>query len=61
MIPTAFSRRAFLKCLGTACATAPFVTRDLIAKPPSSILRHASFGASGMAWSDINQLARSAA
>lgn len=59
MIPTAFSRRAFLKCLGAACATAPLVTRDLIAKPPSSVLRHASFGASGMAWSDINQLARS--
>lgn len=59
MIHTAFSRRAFLKSLGTVCAAAPFVTRDLIAKPPASMLRHASFGASGMAWSDINQLARS--
>jgi predicted dehydrogenase len=36
---------------------APFVTRDLIARPPSSVLGHASFGAGGMAWSDLTQLA----
>jgi predicted dehydrogenase len=36
----------------------PFVTRDLIARPPSSVVRHASFGAAGMAWEDIKQLTR---
>jgi predicted dehydrogenase len=54
-----FSRRAFLRGLGTTFAAAPFVTRELIARPPSSVLRHASFGASGMAWSDIEQIAKS--
>ncbi len=37
---------------------APFVTRDLIARPPSNVVRHASFGAAGMAWEDIRQLTR---
>ena len=37
---------------------APFVTRDLIARPPSNVLRHASFGASGMAWSDLTELTK---
>ena len=54
-----FSRRSFLKTIGTAALAAPFVTRDLIAKPPSGVLQHASFGASGMAWEDIRQLAHS--
>jgi len=36
----------------------PFVTRDLIARPPSRVLRHASFGASGMAWSDLTELTK---
>jgi predicted dehydrogenase len=51
-----FARRSFLKALGTAAMAAPFVTRDLIARPPSGVLRHASFGASGMAWSDLTEL-----
>ncbi len=53
-----FSRRSFLKTLGTVALAAPFVTSDLIARPPSGILQHASFGAAGMAWEDIRQLAR---
>jgi predicted dehydrogenase len=53
-----FARRSFLKALGTAAIAAPFVTRDLIARPPSNVLRHASFGASGMAWSDLTELTR---
>lgn len=53
-----FSRRSFLKSLGTAALAAPFVTTDLIARPPSGILQHASFGAAGMAWEDIRQLAK---
>jgi len=51
------SRRSFLKVIGTAALAAPFVTRDLIARPPGGILRHASFGASGMAWSDLTEIA----
>jgi predicted dehydrogenase len=29
-----------------------------MAKSPNSVLRHASFGAGGMAWSDLNELAK---
>jgi len=51
-------RRSFLKAVGATLAAAPFVTRDLIARPPSDVLRHASFGAGGMAWQDVNYLAQ---
>lgn len=54
--PLPFPRRQFLKTLGAAALTAPFVTRNLLAVPPSTVLRHASFGAAGMAWSDIEVL-----
>ena len=53
-----FSRRSFLKGLGAAGLAAPFVTTDMLAKPPNSVLRHASFGAGGMAWEDITQFAK---
>jgi predicted dehydrogenase len=53
-----FTRRSFLKTLSAAGLVAPFVTSDLIALPPSGVLGHASFGASGMAWEDLTQLAR---
>ena len=59
MSSCSFSRRSFLKTIGAAALAAPFVTRDLIARPPNSVLQHASFGAAGMAWEDIKQLARS--
>ncbi len=55
---SSLNRRAFLKTLGAAAATAPFVTRGLMAQSPNSILHHASFGSSGMAWSDINEIAK---
>jgi predicted dehydrogenase len=51
------SRRSFLKTLGTAALAAPFVTSDLLAAPPSRTVRHASFGAGGMAWSDLTNIA----
>src|SRR5712671_334159 len=54
----AFSRRSFLKTLGGAALTAPFVTRGLMAQSPNSVVRHASFGAAGMAWSDITELTK---
>ncbi len=54
-----FSRRSFLKALGTTALAAPFVTRHLMAQSPNNVVRHASFGASGMAWSDITELTKS--
>ena len=53
-----FARRSFLKALGTTAIAAPFVTRDLIARPPSRVVRHASFGASNMAWADLTELTK---
>src|SRR5437016_9114723 len=53
-----FTRRSFLKTLGSAAAAAPFVTRGLVAQSPNSVLRHASFGAAGMAWTDITELTK---
>jgi predicted dehydrogenase len=53
-----FTRRSFVKTLGLAGLAAPFVTRDMIAKPPNSMLRHASFGAGGMAWEDVAQIGK---
>lgn len=50
------SRRTFLKTLGAAGLAAPFFARNLHAQAPSRVLRHASFGAAGMAWSDIQGL-----
>ncbi len=51
-----FSRRSFLQTLGTAAFAAPFITRGLMAQSPNSVLRHASFGTGGQAWSDVTQL-----
>lgn len=52
------NRRSFLKSLGLVSLAAPFVTRDLIARPRSNVVRHASFGAGGMAWQDLNELSK---
>lgn len=51
-----FSRRSFLKTLGTAAIGAPFITRGLMAQSPGGVVRHASFGSGGQAWADITQL-----
>jgi predicted dehydrogenase len=53
-----YSRRSFLKTLGVSAAAAPFVTRGLMAQPPNSIVRHASFGAAGQALADIMDLTK---
>ena len=58
MINRSFTRRSFLKTLGTVAASAPFVTRGLLAQSPNSVLRHASFGASGQAWSDLREIGK---
>jgi predicted dehydrogenase len=52
-----YSRRSFLKTLGAAAAAMPFIAHNLFAQPPSMRLRHASFGAAGMAWADLTQIA----
>ena len=52
-----YSRRTFLKTLGATAIAAPFITRGLMARSPNSTLRHATFGAEGMAWSDLTQIA----
>jgi predicted dehydrogenase len=54
------SRRSFIKTLGAAAFAAPFIASGLLAQPPSRTLRHASFGASGMAWSDLTQISKCA-
>ncbi len=50
------TRRTFLKTAGSIGLTAPFIARNLISAPPSRTLRHASFGAAGMAWNDIRAI-----
>lgn len=49
-------RRRFLRQLGGSLLAAPFVTSGLWAASPNGKLRHASFGAGGMAWRDLNAL-----
>jgi predicted dehydrogenase len=53
-----FTRRSFLKTLGTTALAAPFVTRGLMAQSPNSVLRHASFGSAGQAWSDLKEITK---
>lgn len=55
--PPSYSRRSLLKLLGTTAASAPFVTSNLFARQSVNTLRHASFGASNMAWADLTQIA----
>ena len=51
------TRRTFLQQLAAGVAAAPFVTRGLRAQSPNSVVNHATFGASGMAWSDVTAIA----
>jgi len=51
------SRRSFLKQAGAAGLTAPLFVRNLMSAPPSRRVRHASFGAGGMAGSDLGSIA----
>jgi hypothetical protein len=53
-----FTRRSFLKTISTAVLAAPFVTEGANKRSPNSMLQHASFGAGGMAWADLNELAK---
>src|SRR5689334_8745370 len=51
------SRRTFLQQLAAGAAAAPFVTRGLRAQSPNSVVNHATFGTSGMAWADVTAIA----
>ena len=51
------TRRSFLKKAGAATIAAPLFVRNLMSQPPSRRVRHASFGADGMAGSDIGSIA----
>jgi predicted dehydrogenase len=52
------NRRSFLRSLSFSAVAAPFVTRGWMGAAPNSRLNHASFGASGMAWADIQSITR---
>jgi predicted dehydrogenase len=53
-----FSRRSFFKTFGAVALSSPFIACGWAARSPNSVLRHASFGASGMAWADLNEFAK---
>src|SRR5438105_4589028 len=59
MTTSRLTRRTALKRLAAAGLAAPFVFRAHAGAPPSETLLHASFGAAGMAGSDIGSLTRS--
>ena len=50
--PLMTSRREFLRQAAVGAIAAPAFIRNLTAAPPSEVVRHASFGASGMAGAD---------
>ena len=51
------NRRSFLKQAALGTFAAPVFIRDLRAASPNDVVRHASFGASGMAGADLSQIA----
>lgn len=56
--PQEYSRRSFLKAVGAAAITAPFVASCVTGRRGTSKLRHASFGAGGMGWTDLRAFAK---
>ena len=52
------SRRTFLRQASLAGLAVPFFTRHLLSAPPSELVRHASFGASGQAFADLEAITR---
>lgn len=57
-IPRPIHRRTFLQQLAAGITVAPFVTSGLRAQSPNGKIRHASFGAAGMAMSDLKELSK---
>ena len=58
MAASRFNRRSALKMAAAAIAS-PLAFRVNASAAPGETVRHASFGASGMAWSDIQSLSSS--
>ena len=54
---TKFSRRSFLKTTAAAVLSGPFFVPRLLSAPRSERVLHASFGAGGMALSDLSTIA----
>ena len=52
------SRRLFLQAAAASAIAVPFYVKSLRSAPPSETVRHASFGASGMAGADLNAIAK---
>jgi predicted dehydrogenase len=55
---TNLSRRSFLQAAAASAIAVPYFVRTLRSAPPSETVRHASFGASGMAAADWGAIAR---
>ncbi len=51
-------RRTFLQQLAAGVAVAPFISRSLRAQAPSEFVHHATFGAAGMAMSDLKAISK---
>ena len=51
------TRRTFLAQSAAAAIAAPAFIRNLQAAAPNEVVRHASFGASGMAGADLGAIA----
>ena len=58
--PRSFSRRAFVKSVAASSLALPFFVPRLISAPPSGRVRHASFGAGGMAATDFGEITKHA-
>ncbi|HVV71600.1 MAG TPA: Gfo/Idh/MocA family oxidoreductase, partial [Verrucomicrobiae bacterium] len=55
---SSFSRRSFLKKIGAVALSSPFIASGWAARSPNSVVRHASFGANGMAWADLTEFSK---
>jgi len=51
-------RRTFLKQTARAAVAAPFFVREMLSKPPSGVVRVASFGGDGMAYYTLDGIGR---
>ncbi|HEY3901345.1 MAG TPA: Gfo/Idh/MocA family oxidoreductase [Chthoniobacter sp.] len=56
--PHLIKRRTFLQQLAAGVVGAPFIARGLMAQSPNGKIRHASFGAAGMAMSDLTSISK---
>jgi len=57
-LPYSIKRRTFLQQLAAGVIGAPFITRGLRAQSPNGKIHHATFGAAGMAMSDLTAISK---